>query len=202
MARSKIDICNMALARAGVSFFISSLDDATNEARVLKAFYSSTLERILAELPWQFATAYVALQSLGSPPVGWGFRYAYPTDCITARRVIFDASDKVSRYPFIVVSDIDNNSLALLTNVETATLEYTTAHTSLVDNPSVFSAPFADAFAWALTAEIASPLAANPSLGLAARQAYQATVSTAFAHDQNQAVESPEPASSFERARA
>ena len=44
-----VSICNMALARIGVSSFISNLNEASNEARVLNLFYEQMRDFALRE---------------------------------------------------------------------------------------------------------------------------------------------------------
>jgi hypothetical protein len=60
---------------------ISTLEDASREARVASVIYSTTIEDILSRHPWNFALSQVSLARLAAEPL-FGFEYAYqlPTD--------------------------------------------------------------------------------------------------------------------------
>lgn len=51
-AASSVEICNMALARVGVSRGISSLSDATVAAEMCNLFYEKTLRKLLTTFQW------------------------------------------------------------------------------------------------------------------------------------------------------
>ena len=166
MATSEVQICNMALGRIGCSQFINSLDDLSNEARVCKSVYLFTLERVLQDFPWPFATKYAQLQDIGTPVVPWGYRYRYPSDCLQIHRVLFES--KVSGVPYAVINDDANDAKAILCDYETAVVEYTANITKV----SLFSPAFANLFAWAISSEIATPLSADPKYAQAANATY------------------------------
>jgi len=85
---SEVMICNMALARCGVTLFIESVGEASQQASVCNLFYAPVRDRVLQAWPWQFARTYVRLQELGSPPSCWHYRYHYPADCLKVRRLV------------------------------------------------------------------------------------------------------------------
>ena len=82
---SKVDICNMALMRIGVSTIISDINEGSQESNVCAQFFDATLDYILRDYPWNFAEVRVTLaQAAGDPPTNWAFKYAYPSDCLAA----------------------------------------------------------------------------------------------------------------------
>lgn len=184
MAESEVSICNMAIGKIGVSMFIADLwAERSNEARTCRVFYGAARDRTLAESPWGFATRIADLQSIGSPPSGWLYRYRYPNDCLKARAVVIAGmSVDGEGLPFRVVEDEANGGKAILTNYPSAVLVYT----ARITNTKMFSALFDDAFSWALAADIASPLSAAPGMAESARQAYISALGVASAGTLNE----------------
>lgn len=183
MAESPVIICNMALGKIGVSMFIADFVERSNEARTCRVFYDAARDRTLEESPWGFATRIADLQSIGSPPSGWLYRYRYPNDCLKARSVVIAGmSVEDPGVPFRVVEDEASGGKAILTNYPTAILVYT----ARITNTKMFSALFDDAFSWALAADIASPLSAAPGMAQTARQAYALALNVASAGTLNE----------------
>lgn len=186
MAQSQVQICNLALMRVGVSLTISSLDEGSAESRVLSAAYTPTLERVLTDKPWPFATRFANLEDVGSPPTGWAYRYRYPNDCIGLRRLMLSVDDLRTDYPYQIVEDAEANALAICTNLEVPIAEYT----ARITQTSLFTPQFVNALAWALAAEIAIPLSANIKLGVSAGEQYSMALDDAFAGAMNEQVAS------------
>lgn len=198
MARSPVEICNLALARIGVSMFISSLDEGSNEASVMNMVYGPTLERLLAEMPWNFATRYVELQDIGTPPGGWLYRFQYPNDCLVIRRVYDGTPSDVLREPFLVTEDATNGGLSVCANIQSPMAEYTARITAV----ALFSPVFTNALIWALASEAATPLSANADLAKSAAAAYQSVLHDAFAICMNEQQAVAQPDSEFIRERS
>lgn len=180
MITSNIQICNMALSRIGVSMPIASLSESSTAARVCALWYEPVRDRLLASAPWPFATKQADLQDIGGPPEEWLYRYRYPNDCLAILRI----SDLTvnGRQPFIVVTDIDNDAMAILTDAENAIAEYITR----VETVTMFPVDFADALTWAIAAEIAMPLAVKADLAQAAAKAAQAALDNALTRSFNE----------------
>jgi hypothetical protein len=78
-------ICNLALGEIGAAA-ITSLDEASQEARVCKRFYDQTRDEALRGHHWNFATKRSKLTRLVDNPVfGWTFQYQLPSDFLRAR---------------------------------------------------------------------------------------------------------------------
>jgi len=154
MATSAVDICNMALARAGVSRVLGSLDEASTEAGVCRVLYPTALEATLASAPWPFATKRAVLTPLASGGRG-GFTYSYnlPSDCITVQEVFIGRGLREDqKAPFQVETDADVR--ILLCDVEDAEVKYT----ARVENPLTFHPLFTDALGWRLAQDLAISL--------------------------------------------
>lgn len=195
MASSEVQICNLALARVGVSIFIAALDERSTTANVCNLFYEPCRDFVMADdVDWNFATKRIFLADLGTPPNNWAYRYALPTDCLKARFIVVDGMRKPrveERIPFEVAAEEDIR--VLYTDQPIAELVYT----KRVTNPNLFSEAFKMTLAWHLAAEIALPLSAAPNLGNRAVQAYNAGIMIARAASLNEAEEGPEPESEF-----
>ena len=200
MATSVVQICNLALINVGVSQLIASLEEKSKEAQVLNAVYDLTRDETLEAAPWPFATRRVALQLVGTPPTEWAYRYRYPNDCVTARRIL-DGSTRAfaseQRIPFAIAEDEINDAKVILCDQEAATLEYT----ARIVAPGLFSPTFAIALAWGLAVKIAPALASDPRFGVSAGQQYQGAIDRAFARSLAEGQEDQNPDSEFIRAR-
>jgi len=85
MAITKTDILNKALTLVGANPIVS-IDDQTNNARVLSRVYETALRSVLSEAKWNFATKRTALSVLSTTPAwydtGETILYQKPTDMI------------------------------------------------------------------------------------------------------------------------
>lgn len=202
MATSDVQICNLALGRAGCQQFIDSLDDLSTEAMYLKRIYDLTLERVLQDFPWQFAKKYAPLSDIGTPVSPWAYRYRYPSDCLQLHRVYPQGGSIVSGQVSIAPvygQAIDNaysqgylsksagvpfdtsidtpHGRAVHCDFPSAYAEYTVR----VTNVALYTPAFVNTFAWALASEIFTPLSADPKYAQTAQQAYAKSLAEAGA---------------------
>lgn len=79
---SQIDICNGALAHCGEAS-ITSINQETKSARILKRQYDLTRKRLLSRYRWNFAKKRAILAADPSAPLsGFSFKYRTPSDLI------------------------------------------------------------------------------------------------------------------------
>lgn len=154
MATSAVDICNLALVRAGVSKVISSLEEASVEAGVCRVIYPTALEATLAAAPWPFATKRAVLAPLASGGRGgFAFSYALPPDCIAVQEVFAGRRLREDqKVPFAIENEAETR--ILLTDHEDVEVKYT----ARVENPLVFHPLFVQALAWNLAEDLAISL--------------------------------------------
>lgn len=199
---SQLAIFNMALGRIGSSIFIQSIDERSNQNSVCSRFYADVRDRVLSELDWGFARKFAELQDIGTPPVGWQYRYRYPIDCLAVRRIIDANGYEVLSWE--VVDDENSGGLALVANAyRLPALPFTVQYTARMQNSDLFSQKFTTCLIWALTLEIAMPLSAKPEYIKEAGPAYALALTQAMAQDQNEKKENihEQNESEFERAR-
>lgn len=153
---SSIDICSNALQLIGDEP-ISSFDDPGAGARVAKAIYPDTKQKLLSEHPWSFAFKQQRLNRLSQvPDTKTGFKHAFqlPTDLIRIWN-IQDHSDYI-----LVGALLYSNSTSLL-----CTYIYDVEETALPPH-------FIKALEYTLASDFAIAITENQSMsGLYAQKA-------------------------------
>lgn len=194
MASSEVKICNMALGRVGVSIFIDALTEASQAATVCNLFYEPCRDRALVDGRFNFAKSRAVLADLGTPPTNWAYRYALPSDCLDAQRIVSPGSRNPlakGRIPFELAEE--GGARVLYTDQAQAELVYT----KRVTNPNLFTPQFESALAWLLASEVGMPLSAAPNLSNNALKMYLSEISAAQAASLNESQEDPEPDCEF-----
>lgn len=210
---SKVEICNVALSRLGVSKGISSLDEDSIEASQLSLVYDMALRRTLSDFPWLFARKSVSLPLLSATSPEWDYVYRYPSDCLRALYLLpeggtgdgWDASLSLGDVPVMTSGrrrirfriGSDDVGRVILTNEESAILVYTAD----ISDPLQFPYLFVDALAWRLAFEVGMALTAEPGLQDRAEQKYRQVMGEAMEHSFNESEEGREPDSEFMRTR-
>jgi hypothetical protein len=164
----EVSIANRALADAGTRSTISSFTEGSNESNNVSLVYIPVRQQVLRAAHWGFAGATATLSLLKSapgtpetpdfpasgvwstayPPPGWNYEYAYPGDCLQARKMLQNyALAQASGVPifpnqliglqdfwtapgqkFAVGTDLDttgNQISVILGNIDQAILSYT-----------------------------------------------------------------------------
>lgn len=191
----KVDIYNMAAARIGVfDSAIASVDESLKIVRLLNFFYDQAVDYVLADFPWKFAERRILLASLGTPPVNWGYRYAYPTDCVSARYITVPGlrnprSDQ--RIPFQVGSS--GTVREIYCDQPGAELVYTSRVTDL----NLWGSLAVSALAYRMASEVAMPMSGKPDIANSALSGYYREVSRAAAAALNEGTPDQPPISEF-----
>lgn len=203
MAKDDVSICNMALSRIGVSMKIASLSDRTKEAIELNGVFDEVRDRVLTADNWPFARKLRSLQLTGDTPFLWKYRYEYPNDCLAVRLLYppnpsgtsiesFRLALKENPIRYEIGLDEDD-AQTICTDQDLAAIEYT----ARVINPRHYDARFTSAFAWALAAEIALPLAKTIDHSRNAASMYEKEIREASAKAANEERPEPPPDSEF-----
>lgn len=180
---SKMDIINLALANLSREP-IQSLSEPNPEAFQLKVHWETALASVLRDHPWGFAMRRKPLTALAESPIGFTYAYAYPEDCIQARRIMPAGISSPWRgqaaFPFEVDRSLDGRHKAILADLPDAALEYTTRQVPCEE----FDPQFVNALSWRLTTEeISLAIHADPQLHQAATSTYSAQLQQARALD-------------------
>lgn len=208
MAKSIVEICNIALARIGITMAITSLDERSKEAIQCKLFYEMVRDKVLGDAPWPFAHRTVLLQLTGEAPQRWAYSYQYPADCLRLNDVyptlptgmppdVFREWSKINRVPYeLAAGDSDNQ--VIVTDQVDAVADYVIR----VENTLRYDAAFSSALAWALAVELAVPLAKGIDYSRNALAQYTKEINEALAKNLNEeGAPEKDPESSYVQAR-
>ena len=160
------DICNLALSHIGREQ-IADLNEDTEAARTCKLHYDLQRQTLLRAYTWSFSKKYVKLSELNVKTPGWRHTYAYPNDCVMARKIYNEDNTWCvlwKNFPGNLDQVLLNdNTKALVCNHKEAYLEYTYD----VKDANLFPADFAQALSYYLAAAICVPLTGSEQLAQA-----------------------------------
>lgn len=172
MPINKVNICNTALSRIGISSFITDIEENSVEAAACRVVYDQSVERFLRDFHWPFAKAYADLtlvldEESTSWKTDWAYRYRYPNAAVAVRRIVtaMGRREPVAA-PYSIGRDSDGK--LIYTDVENAVAEITHRET----DPSLFDPMFASALSWHIAAEICMPLSAADNFRKQAMQGF------------------------------
>jgi hypothetical protein len=229
----RVDITNRALQAIGTRSTIASMQEGSNESNNANLCYDATRQELIRSAPWNFCTATMTLALLKSapgtaenptypantawngntqPPPGWSFEYAYPNDCLQARKVVSNVTpatygaSQVPLFPFgatniswqggcwewpgqrfQVTTDLDasnNPFTCILTNVDQAILCYLRDITV----ESVWDPLFTEAMVLALGGKLALALTTDKQIADMAFKKANERIMAARAADGNEGV--------------
>ena len=182
-------LINVALSRIGVGKQIADVaTDTSEEAFKGRLIYTVTVEAVLRDFPWGFATRYADLVLVAGDPTtpankDWTYAYRAPLDMVHARRIVGQAGEQ-RRYDhkpphFRVGSDATGYLIyanAAISPGIPVQLEYTTRMpcAALEGDPL-----FRDALIWKLAEGLALPLARDADKANYARAQYDVAIRAA-----------------------
>lgn len=160
MPVSKVDVINKSLTLVGAAP-VTSIDDSSNNARVLNRVYDIALRSILSECKWNFATKRLLLSS-SSDTMAWSYTgeayvYVRPSDVIR----IFETNDDDATWR--------EEGDYILSDTSGLGIKYV----YYIDSPSKFPAFFTDALIDKLASEIAYMIVNSSSLGEKYKMLYE-----------------------------
>lgn len=183
MTTAIADIYNRALSAVGSSAVVTLITEDSNEAQVCSLWYETARDLVLRAAPWPTCRGYRRLAQLSehdattdwtesSPPPGWRFAFAAPSDMIWPYHL-----HNLGRFTPAID---DNNRKIIATNVEKPILHYTRR----IEDPSVWEVDLRSAVEWTLAAFIAGAITGKDSVfqrcaGQAARMIVQAQLAAA-----------------------
>jgi|GEM_PF-1755452 hypothetical protein len=165
MALSQVDVCNLALSRIGGHGIsqITSLGEASTEARQCAVKFPYVLASALRAYPWHFATKEIVLALLGCGAAEHFLEndifyrnlhyYQYPEECMRILALNPAAGKKGNHFApayDYTVERISDGTKAIVTPCPQAVLTCT----SYSEDPSIWDSLFTDAFAWQLAGEL------------------------------------------------
>lgn len=201
---SKVKIANMALSHIGANSSIESFDEESAEAGQIKLWYDYCRIQALEAFDWTFARKRQVLALLEVIESGdpleheWAFRYQYPADCLTARRISNPLGFDADAVPYSIETSEANDVKTILTNMEDAVLVYTFD----LDQTSLFSSHFVDCLAALIAHRIAFSLTGKRQMAADMLDLYRGLIRVAPAHNANEEVSKPPREADWIRARS
>lgn len=194
---SIIGICNIALSHIGTSG-IQALTESSKEALACRTLYESARDAVLRDHPWNFAERRAALALSTEEVPGYSYVYAYPSECLSARRFTADdAPGMTTTTPFVVTADSTLSGKLIATDLGAAVLIYT----AKVTDPTMFDPLFVDALGWRLASDLAIPVTGDPRVEQSCFTRYINFLRNAQAADSMEGKKDPETSNSFVDAR-
>lgn len=189
---SDIQICNMAIGALGSGKLIANFTEKSDEARACNLHYDTARDKVLAEFPWPFASKYGALGLVATTPNDdWLYSYGYPSDCITAIKVVGAGRNPArnQEIPFEVGNS--GTSRIILTNQADAVLKYT----ARITNTGLFPPDFVKVLSLYLAAQIGPSITGGDPFKAVPRvtQLYAFEKSQAMATRSNESTKDIEP---------
>ena len=159
----KTSICNLALAKLGISPIMALTDDS-KQAQFCSRFYDQTRDEVLQSHRWNFAMRRVALNKLADAPQSeWAVAYQLPVDCL---RVVelngYEPTERKGEYSV--------EAGQLLTDEEEANIRYI----ARVEDGTFYHPLFVHALATMLASRLAGPLTGSRNMPQELLQEYAA----------------------------
>jgi hypothetical protein len=181
---SVVTICNLALGNLGKDS-ISSINEASAEARACKQFYDIVVDTAIQSYPWRWAGKTLSLAEVSnSKPNRWLYAYQRPDDCIKLLRIVDEGMADYMPYGDGIKAgghDYQIEGRTIFCDISPAYLQYTARQS----DPALFPPAFVDALGMALAARIAMPITRDLRIradavslarqGMAAAQEYDAS---------------------------
>ncbi len=193
---SDVIIANMALTHIGAENDIEGLDEQTVEAKAINTWYDYSLQQALEAFDWNFARRRIVLNlhadvistTTEQPLAGvWGFRYSYPPDCVTMRKLQHPNGPPDNAHPYEIELSLDGTEKTIVTNVEKAVAVYTFVQTAA----NLYTPGFVLGLSFALAANVAFTLTGKLSVKKAMRNDFITAINIGAANMLNETVEKP-----------
>lgn len=184
---SVVGICNLALSRLGDDANVTSVEppEGSAQAQHCAHFYPMARDSLLELHDWKFAIRRTTPSKLAVSVGSWAYAYALPSGTVRVLSVLpAGAASDAESQPY-EIETADDGTPMVLTNVQAATLRYTTRDVDTVR----FSPLFTDALATLLASYLAGPVLKGDAGKAEARaqlQQFQVQLSAAKVSDANQ----------------
>jgi hypothetical protein len=195
---SKVEIFNLAYVQLAQPM-VASTTTATTANGAMNAVYETTLDALLSEHPWNFATVSAVLAQVADTYTEWLYAYAYPVDCLHVLGLVttqvagstVEYSDgtiafgsttnpvPLSMGKWEVALSNDGTVPLLLCDIDDAEVRYIKRMT----NTEVFSPTFSLAFATRLAMSVCPYLSNDPAKLQQLAQLYGAQIAQAVRAD-------------------
>lgn len=119
---SQTEICNRAIIRIAGANTISTIDEDSQEARLLTQIWDGVRKGLLRSHTWNFAIGLQQLAAIeGEPVFEYDFSYAIPSDCIKIVDV-YNKSSEWKRRGNAIHTDMDSVQLIYVKDITDPTM--------------------------------------------------------------------------------
>lgn len=161
---SQVDIANRALDKLGAEDIVS-LDEDSENARIINRAYSSVLDSMLRSHTWNCAKVRVVLAPMtDTPAFDYDYQFQLPADCL---RPIFPSD--------VIDWSVEKGNVLLTNDGSTLNLVYI----STLDDPNDMDACFVEAFASKLALECCEKVTQSATKRKLAKDDYADAMGTA-----------------------
>lgn len=129
-----VDISNLALGWIGDAAEVSDItpSDGSLQADKCAAFYPVARRMFLGSYNWSFAQKRLVLSDIGSPNVGWLYRYAEPNSVLRPIELVLEGTEKAVDFSREVT---DSEGKVINANISPAELIYVFDQTNTLVYP-------------------------------------------------------------------
>lgn len=189
---SEVDIANLALARLGDDATVASIDppEGSAQAEHCQRFYPIARDSMLQSHDWNFATLREALALTSENAFNWQYAYTRPALALNVLTVLPASASPEDDGVEFELSNTASGTQLILTDLEDATVRYTT----LITNTNKFPPLFVDALGWLLAAHLAGSVIKGDAGRAEAKRCYElyrVTWMAAVQQDSNQKHKPP-----------
>jgi hypothetical protein len=207
---SEVEICNIALTHIKAPV-IQTLNEPNESSRKCKLMYPISRDAVLRDHDWGFARKTELLAQLVETFTNWDYAYGYPTDCLQARKILdptgantgtsydidADRLVQVGKVQFEVISNSAGDNRILVTNKESAELQYTKG----ITDTNMFDSLFIEMLGVKLAANLAIPLTGKAPLLDAYNRLYRQMLESAKSTNANEGYTEPDNVNVFLNSR-
>jgi len=185
MAKSKTEICNLAVSWLGGKHITSVDDDPSKEARLCRANYDQSRQAVLEEREWTFAVKRATLTPLSEEPLfGYNYKFLLPPDLLVTINA-YDPADAGQKQPPGISHVREGNHLCA--DISQVNIKYIFDLTNTTKFSSLFSQT------------VAAHIAANIAVGLTENATQQERMMVVYEDKLNKAISSDSLQGSNER---
>jgi hypothetical protein len=196
---TKVDICNMALSHLGMQAITTLLEDNPS-TRACNKFYDPSLDAVLSEFRWPFATVKQALVGVTDETLEmeWDYIYVYPTQALRIWNVYNESTivDK-DQQEFEVVFQVDENRKVICSNNDSAYAEYSYR----VQDTNIYDPLFNLAFSLRMAGSMAHTLIGDAEVSKDLLTTYANAISDAKRMNSIERIKKPYQTSSYVNSR-
>lgn len=159
---TEAQVCNLALGLLGHRQFIDDLAEDTPEGEACTVYFATVRNSLLERRDWKFASAEVVLALTTQERNGFGYAYAFPSDCLVPRALWTGERNPGAGLPAVFDKQLNDarNGFLLLCDIEEASLRYTVELATV----ALWPAAFCKAVGAELAVYLAGALPVKPEL--------------------------------------